>query len=66
MARRDTSMKGWTAVKDSKGNEVWKRNDSLRSKDGTYFYMFMGRDGKLHTYRSKPYSTLKSEAISKG
>lgn len=65
MARRDTSMKGWTPVKDDKGNEVWKRNDSLRA-DGTYFYMFMGRDGKLHTYRSKPYSTLKAEAIAKG
>lgn len=65
MARRDTSMKGWTPVKDNKGNEVWKRNDSLRA-DGTYFYMFMGRDGKLHTYRSKPYSTLKAEAIAKG
>lgn len=66
MARRDTSMKGWTPVKDNKGNEVWKRNDSLRGNDGTYFYMFMGRDGKLHTYRSKPYSTLKAEAIAKG
>ena len=66
MARRDTSMKGWTPVKDNKGNEVWKRNDSLRGSDGTYFYMFMGRDGKLHTYRSKPYSTLKAEAIAKG
>ena len=65
MARRDTSMKGWTPVEDDKGNEVWKRNDSLRA-DGTYFYMFMGRDGKLHTYRSKPYSTLKAEAIAKG
>lgn len=64
MARRDTSMKGWTPVKDNKGNEVWKRNDSLRGSDGTYFYMFMGRDGKLHTYRSKPYSKLK--AIAKG
>ena len=66
MARRDTSMKGWTPVKDNKGNEVWKRNDSLRGSDGTYFYMFMGRDGKLHTYRSKPYSKLKAEAIAKG
>ena len=66
MARRDTSMKGWTPVKDNKGNEVWKRNDSLRGSDGTYFYMFMGRDGKLHTYRSKPYSKLKVEAIAKG
>lgn len=66
MARRDTSMKGWTPVKDNKGNEVWKRNDSLRGNDGTYFYMFMGRDGKLHTYRSKPYSKLKAEAIAKG
>lgn len=66
MARRDTSMKGWTPVKDNKGNEVWKRNDSLRRSDGTYFYMFMGRDGKLHTYRSKPYSKLKAEAIAKG
>ena len=66
MARRDTSMKGWTLVKDDKGNEVWKRNDSLRGSDGTYFYMFMGRDGKLHTYRSKPYSKLKAEAIAKG
>lgn len=66
MARRDSSMKGWTPVKDNKGNEVWKRNDSLRGSDGTYFYMFMGRDGKLHTYRSKPYSKLKAEAIAKG
>lgn len=66
MARRDSSMKGWTLVKDNKGNEVWKRNDSLRGSDGTYFYMFMGRDGKLHTYRSKPYSKLKAEAIAKG
>lgn len=66
MARRDSSMKGWTLVKDIKGNEVWKRNDSLRRSDGTYFYMFMGRDGKLHTYRSKPYSKLKAEAIAKG
>ena len=66
MARRDTSMKGWTPVEDDKGNEVWKRNDSLRGSDGTYFYMFMGRDGKLHTYRSKPYSKLKAEAIAKG
>ena len=66
MARRDTSMKGWTPVKDNKGNEVWRRNDSLRASDGTYFYMFMGRDGKLHTYRSKPYSKLKAEAIAKG
>ena len=66
MARRDTSMKGWTPVKDDKGNEVWKRNDSLRGNDGTYFYMFMGRDGKLHTYRSKPYSKLRAEAIAKG
>lgn len=65
MARRDTSMKGWTPVKDDKGNEVWKRNDSLRA-DGTYFYMFMGRDGRLHTYRSKPYSALRAEAIAKG
>ena len=66
MARRDSSMKGWTSVEDNKGNEVWKRNDSLRGSDGTYFYMFMGRDGKLHTYRSKPYSKLKAEAIAKG
>lgn len=66
MARRDSSMKGWTPVEDNKGNEVWKRNDSLRGSDGTYFYMFMGRDGKLHTYRSKPYSKLKAEAIAKG
>ena len=66
MARRDSSMKGWTPVKDNKGNEVWRRNDSLRASDGTYFYMFMGRDGKLHTYRSKPYSKLKAEAIAKG
>ena len=66
MARRDSSMKGWTPVEDNKGNEVWKRNDSLRGSDGTYFYMFMGRDGKLHTYRSKPYSKLKAEAITKG
>lgn len=66
MARRDSSMKGWTPVKDNEGNEVWRRNDSLRASDGTYFYMFMGRDGKLHTYRSKPYSKLKAEAIAKG
>ena len=66
MARRDSSMKGWTPVKDNKGNEVWRRNDSLRASDGTYFYMFMGRDGKLHTYRSKPYSKLRAEAIAKG
>lgn len=66
MARRDSSMKGWTPVKDNKGNEVWRRNDSLRASDGTYFYMFMGRDGKLHTYRSKPYSKLKAEVIAKG
>ena len=66
MARRDSSMKGWTPVKDNKGNEVWRRDDSLRASDGTYFYMFMGRDGKLHTYRSKPYSKLKAEAIAKG
>lgn len=66
MARRDSSMKGWTSVEDNKGNEVQKRNDSLRGSDGTYFYMFMGRDGKLHTYRSKPYSKLKAEAIAKG
>lgn len=66
MARRDTAMKGWTPVKDIKGNEVWRRNDSLRERDGTYFYMFMGKDGKLHTYRSKPYSKLKAEAIAKG
>jgi len=59
-------MKGWTPVKDNKGNEVWRRNDSLRASDGTYFYMFMGRDGKLHTYRSKPYSKLRAEAIAKG
>ena len=45
MARRDTSMKGWTPVKDKKGNEVWKRNDSLRGSDGTYFYM-----GKWYYY----------------
>lgn len=66
MARRDSAMKGWTPVKDTKGNEVWRRNDSLRGSDGTYFYMFMGKDGKLHTYRSKPYSKLKAEAIAKG
>lgn len=66
MARRDSSMKGWTPVKDNEGNEVWRRNDSLKASDGTYFYMFMGRDGKLHTYRSKPYSKLKAEAIAKG
>ena len=66
MARRDSSMKGWTPFTDLKGNEVWRRNDSLRASDGTYFYMFMGRDGKLHTYRSKPYSKLRAEAIAKG
>ena len=66
MARRDSAMKGWTPVKDTKGNEVWRRNNSLRESDGTYFYMFMGKDGKLHTYRSKPYSKLKAEAIAKG
>ena len=63
MARRDSSMKGWTPFTDLKGNEVWRRNDSLRASDGTYFYMFMGRDGKLHTYRSKPYSKLRAEKI---
>ena len=66
MARRDSSMKGWTPFTDLEGNEVWRRNDSLRASDGTYFYMFMGRDGKLHTYRSKPYSKLRAEAIAKG
>mgnify|MGYP003427092878 FL=1 len=66
MARRDSSMKGWTPFTDLEGNEVWRRNDSLRGSDGTYFYMFMGRDGKLHTYRSKPYSKLRAEAIAKG
>lgn len=65
MARKDAgSMNGWTEYKDQTGHQVWRRNDSLR-KDGTYFYMFKGRDGKLHSYRSKPYSTLKSE-ITKG
>ena len=66
MARRDSSMKGWTPFTDLEGNEVWRRNDSLKASDGTYFYMFMGRDGKLHTYRSKPYSKLRAEAIAKG
>ena len=65
MARKDAgSMNGWAEYKDQTGHQVWRRNDSLR-KDGTYFYMFKGKDGKLHSYRSKPYSTLKSE-ITKG
>lgn len=65
MARKDVGgMDGWSEYKDKTGHQVWRRNDSLR-KDGTYFYMFKGKDGKLYSYRSKPYSTLKSE-ITKG
>lgn len=65
MSRKDAGgMNGWSEYKDQTGHQVWRRNDSLR-KDGTYFYMFKGKDGKLYSYRSKPYSTLKSE-ITKG
>ena len=67
MARRDVgAMNGWTAYPDKTGkNEVWRRNDSYRASDGTYFYMFY-KNGKIYTYRSKPYDKLKADVIAKG
>lgn len=65
LMQREGAMQGWSRYEDLKGNEVWRRKDSLRN-DGTYLYMFRGKDGRLYTYRSKPYTELKEEAIAKG
>ena len=63
--QREGAMQGWSRYADLKGNEVWRRNDSLRN-DGTYLYMFRGKNGRLYTYRSKPYTKLREEVIAKG
>lgn len=65
LMQRNGAMQGWSRFADLSGNEVWRRNDSLRN-DGTYFYMFRGKDGRLYTYRSKPYTKLREEVIAKG
>ena len=67
MARRNVgAMNGWTAYKDkTKKNEVWRRDDSYRAKDGTYLYMF-NKNGKIYTYRSKPYDKLRADVVAKG
>ena len=67
MSRRNVgAMNGWTAYKDAtKKNEVWRRDDSYRAKDGTYLYMF-NKNGKIYTYRSKPYDKLRADVVAKG
>lgn len=65
LMQRNGAMQGWSRFADLSGNKVWRRNDSLRN-DGTYFYMFRGKDGRLYTYRSKPYTKLREEVIAKG
>lgn len=65
LMQREGAMQGWSRYEDLKGNKVWRRNDSLRN-DGTYLYMFRGKNGRLYTYRSKPYTKLREEIIAKG
>ena len=65
LMQREGAMQGWSRYEDLRGNEVWRRNDSLRN-DGTYLYMFRGKNGRLYTYRSKPYTKLREEVIAKG
>ena len=50
-------------VEDKAGNEVYRLKDS-KNQNGEWLYMFIGKNKKLRTYRSKPYKDILPKAQS--
>ena len=56
--------KNFDKVSDKKGNEIYRLKNS-KNAHGEYLYLMFGKNNKLYTYYSKPYSELYKEAITK-
>lgn len=58
-------QRGWLSdfdiKQDKKGNTVYRLKNS-KNKAGEWLYMFIGKDNKLRTYRSKSYQDLLPKA----